>query len=169
VRAASLALLGLASVPLARGESGKGESGKGALLAPVSPACVSSPFGPRDAVGPRASRFHNGIDLPAPAGAWVRAAAAGQVAGIRRRGASGLEVTIRHADGTMTRYAHLGMVAPALATGQRMVAQGDRLGRIGRTGITYGTHLHLEVLVNGVPVDPARYFDIQPCDRTARR
>lgn len=137
----------------------------GRLAPPVSPACVSSPFGERGggAGGPRASRVHQGIDLPAPAGTWVRAAAAGQVVAIRRRGAAGLEVDLRHAGGLATRYAHLGSVAPALASGKRVVAQGEALGRVGRTGITYGTHLHFELLMNGVRVDPAPHLRVERC------
>jgi murein DD-endopeptidase MepM/ murein hydrolase activator NlpD len=152
-----LALLLLATGPAAAAEPHV------PLAPPLTPACISSPFGPREGAGPRASRMHMGIDIPAPAGAWVRAAAAGQVLGIRRRGAAGLEVDIRHADGRVTRYAHLGSVAPALANGQRHVAAGERIGRIGRTGITYGTHLHLELLVNGQRVDPAPAFGLLPC------
>ena len=155
--AALLALYGFRQQPV------MGQPAPGPLALPVSPACISSPFGERNAAGPRASRFHTGVDLPAPAGAWVKSAAAGQVAGIRRRGAAGLEVDIRHAEGFTTRYAHLGMVSPALASGKRAVASGDALGRVGRTGITYGTHLHFEVLVNGVPVDPAPFLPAERC------
>jgi murein DD-endopeptidase MepM/ murein hydrolase activator NlpD len=133
------------------------------LSPPLSPACISSPFGPRAAPGPRGSEMHQGIDIPAPAGAWVRAAAAGDVVAVRRRGAAGLEVEIRHAGGVSTRYAHLGTVAPALASGRRRVAAGQAIGRIGRTGITYGTHLHLELLVDGRRVDPAPAFGLRPC------
>jgi murein DD-endopeptidase MepM/ murein hydrolase activator NlpD len=135
------------------------------LRLPVSPACISSPFGPRaeGTAGPRASRNHRGMDMPAPAGAWVVAAAAGQVVAIRRQGAAGLTVELRHAGGVTTRYVHLGTVAPSLASGRRRVAQGERLGRIGRTGITYGTHLHFELVVNGVVVDPAPHLPIRPC------
>jgi murein DD-endopeptidase MepM/ murein hydrolase activator NlpD len=132
---------------------------------PLTPACISSPFGPRAAGGPRASRVHHGIDIPAPAGAWVVAPAAGEVIAIRRttRAGVGLEIELRHADGRITRYAHLGAVAPPLAGGQRRVAAGERIGRIGRTGITYGTHLHLELLENGQRVDPAPAFGLLPC------
>src|SRR5918912_307727 len=72
----------------------------------------------------------------APAGTWVRAAAAGQVAAVRRRGAAGLELDLRHPDGLVTRYAHLGSVAPAIASGKQAVARGELLGRVGRSGIT---------------------------------
>ncbi len=133
------------------------------LLLPVTPGCVSSPFGARNAAEPRASHFHTGIDLPAPAGTWVHAAAAGTVVAIRRRGAAGLEVEIRHTPGMTTRYDHLGSVASALQSGKRRVAQGDVLGRIGRSGITYGTHLHFELLLNGTRVDPAPALGVKPC------
>ncbi|SDB74213.1 M23 family metallopeptidase [Belnapia rosea] len=134
-----------------------------ALMLPVEPACISSPFGAREGAGPRASRQHGGVDLPAPAGAWVRAAAAGQVVAIRRRGAAGLEIDLRHPGGWVTRYAHLGAVVPALATGKRVVAQGERLGRVGRSGITYGTHLHFELLAEGVRQDPAPHLPVGAC------
>ena len=136
------------------------------FVLPVEAACISSPFGPRSGAGPRASSFHAGIDLPAPAGAWVRAVAAGDVVAIRRRSAAGLEVELRHADGRVTRYAHLGTVAPTLANGRRRVAQGEAIGRIGRTGITYGTHLHFELLVGGERVDAAPLFGLPRCGQS---
>ena len=149
---------------LAGGAAAAEPIGRGVLALPLSPACVSSPFGPRSGAGPRASSFHGGIDIPAPAGAWVRAVAAGQVVAIRRtRSGAGLEVELRHAGGMITRYAHLGSVAPALAQGRRRVSQGEALGRIGRTGITYGTHLHLEVLTRGERVDPAPMLGLMRC------
>lgn len=108
--------------------------------------------------------MHWGIDIPAPAGAWVRAAAAGEVRSIRRvRAGAGLEIEIRHEDGRVTRYAHLGSVAPRLAEGRRRVAQGEPIGRVGRTGVTYGTHLHLELVVDGERVDPAPAFGLARC------
>ncbi|MGE0226180.1 MAG: M23 family metallopeptidase [Acetobacteraceae bacterium] len=130
---------------------------------PVGAACISSPFGERVVQGPRASRFHNGIDLPAPAGAGVKAAAAGRITSIRRLGASGLEIAIAHGNGIVTRYAHLGSVAPPFASGKRTVVQGEVLGRVGRTGVTYGTHLHFEVHVNGIRVDPALFIALPRC------
>jgi murein DD-endopeptidase MepM/ murein hydrolase activator NlpD len=161
-------VLGLALLASA---SAVAQPAPGELALPVRPACVSSPFGERGmgAGGPRASRLHQGIDLPAAAGAWVRAAAAGRVVGIRRRGAAGLEVDLRHPGGFTTRYAHLGTVAPALASGKRALVQGEVLGRVGRTGITYGTHLHFELLVEGIRVDPAPYLRVAPCEGRGSR
>lgn len=137
------------------------------LALPFSPACISSPFGARENAGPRASSFHRGIDLPAPAGTWVRAMAPGRITAIRRIGATGLAVDVTHEDGSILRYAHLGQVAPALAQGKRVVAQGDTLGRVGRSGITYGTHLHLELVVNGAHIDAAPLLNLPPCRRDA--
>jgi murein DD-endopeptidase MepM/ murein hydrolase activator NlpD len=134
------------------------------LRNPVGAVCVSSPFGWRHAVGPHApAGMHNGVDLPAPAGATVRAAAAGRVLWIRRMGIGGLQVMVSHPDGEESLYAHLGSVTPALATGQRDVVAGTPLGRIGRSGITYGTHLYFELLANGAPIDPAPLLGLPPC------
>lgn len=135
----------------------------GSLPPPVTPACISSPFGPRALVGPRAATFHNGIDFPAPVGAYVHAVAAGEVVDIVRMGEFGLRVDLRHANGMTTRYAHLGTVVPALASGKRQVAAGESLGRVGRTGVTYGTHVHFELRFNGVFTDPEPYFSVKRC------
>jgi murein DD-endopeptidase MepM/ murein hydrolase activator NlpD len=85
---------------------------------------------------------------------------------IRRLGAEGLEVDVRHPGpdgGFMTRYAHLGMVVPALAEGKRDLAAGAPIGRVGRTGVTYGTHVHFELHLKGSPVDPEPYFTVARC------
>jgi murein DD-endopeptidase MepM/ murein hydrolase activator NlpD len=136
------------------------------LLAPVAHACISSPFGVRRPPGPHAIGFHNGIDLPAPAGGAVLAAADGRIVGIHRRGPGGLEVVVQHGDarsGFMTIYGHLGSVAPALASGRTRVAAGERIGVVGHSGVTYGMHLFFEVLVGGRPVDPNPYLGLSAC------
>lgn len=152
-----LALL-LLAVPAARAQPAPGP-----LAAPFQGACITSPFGPREGAGRSASRLHQGIDLRAPAGTWVRAVAAGRVAAIRRIGGSGLAVEVLLPDGRRTRYAHLGQVAPALAGGRRQVAAGDVLGRVGRSGISYGAHLHFALIIDGRPVDPAPILGLAPC------
>jgi murein DD-endopeptidase MepM/ murein hydrolase activator NlpD len=134
------------------------------LVPPVSPACVSSPFGWRHAVGPHApAGFHNGIDLPAPAGAIVHAAAAGTLVIIKRQGLGGVTVHLQHPGGLTTLYAHLGNLVPAIAEGKRTITAREPLGHVARTGVTYGTHLFFAVLVNGVAVDPAPLLGVTPC------
>jgi murein DD-endopeptidase MepM/ murein hydrolase activator NlpD len=133
------------------------------LIIPVSPGCVTSPFGPRVIAGqPIAGTYHWGADLRAAAGAWVRAVANGRVIRIDRRGMGGLEVMVQH-DGFRALYAHLGQVAPALAEGATQVRAGQWIGRIGRTGLTFGTHLYFEIALDGHRVDPAPYLGVAPC------
>jgi murein DD-endopeptidase MepM/ murein hydrolase activator NlpD len=139
----------------------------GTLQPPVAARCLSSPFGPRILPGlPKAGTYHWGIDMPAPAGGAVHAAAAGTVVAIRRRGAGGLEIILRH-DGAPepyeTLYAHLGAVAPAFAEGKRTAEAGERLGVIGRTGVTYGTHVYFEVIQNNVRIDPNVFLKLPRC------
>ena len=134
------------------------------LRPPVSPACISSPFGYRHAVGPHApAAFHNGVDLPAPAGALVHAAADGTVLIIKRQGLGGVTVHIGHPGGLVTLYAHLGNLVPAIAEGKRSVVAGEALGHVARTGVTYGTHVFFAVLRDGQAVDPEPLLGVGRC------
>ncbi|HLB98324.1 MAG TPA: peptidoglycan DD-metalloendopeptidase family protein [Acetobacteraceae bacterium] len=154
VGAAALALAGFAATAW---------PAPGPLAPPVSPTCVTSPFGPRVLAGvPAAGTFHHGVDLRAPAGAVVRAVAAGQVIGIDRRGAGGLEVRVRHA-GFDALYSHLGLLAPALLEGRRTLAAGEKIAVVARSGLTTGPHLYFEIIMQGQRVDPEPYLQIAPC------
>ena len=134
------------------------------LLPPVGSACISSPFGPRVLANrPLAGTYHYGVDMPAPAGAPVRAVAAGRVMRIQRKGPGGLEVVVQH-DGFVGIYSHLGMVTPALAEGRFTVAAGEKLGVVGHSGLTYGMHLYFEMRLSGRPVDPAPYLGVPQCN-----
>jgi len=138
------------------------------LLPPVPSACISSPFGPRVLPNrPMAGTFHNGVDMPAPAGEAVRAAAAGTVMRIQRKGPGGLEVLVQH-DGFVAIYSHLGMVTPALAEGKTGLAAGDKIGVVGHSGLTYGMHVYFEMLEAGRPVDPAPYLGVPLCHGAIR-
>lgn len=131
---------------------------------PVFPACISSPFGMRHAVGPHApAQFHNGVDLPAPAGALVHAAADGTVLRIKRQGLGGVTVHIGHPGGLTTLYAHLGNLVPAIAEGRRAVRAGEPLGHVARTGVTYGTHVFFAVLRGMEAVDPEPLLAVPRC------
>ncbi len=138
------------------------------LLPPVSPACVSSPFGPRVLPGrPQAGTYHYGIDLPAPLGAPIRAAAPGTVLRIERRGPGGLEMLVQH-PGFVAVYSHFGTIAPVFAEGGRAVMAGEKLGVVGLSGVTFGPHLYFGMFVGNRPVDPAPYLDVPPCNTGAR-
>jgi murein DD-endopeptidase MepM/ murein hydrolase activator NlpD len=138
------------------------------LLAPVTPACISSPFGQRVLPArPLAGTFHNGIDLPAPAGAPIRAIAAGTVIRVEDRGPGGLQILVQH-PGFVGVYSHLGMVAPAIAEGQRVIRAGEQIGVVGHSGLTYGMHLFFAMLVGGKAVDPAPYLALGLCHVTHR-
>jgi hypothetical protein len=111
---------------------------------------VQAPIG--DGFGPRGSRFHAGLDLLAPRGVDVTAAAPGRVTWAGRlAGGWGKLVVVAHTHGVRTMYAHLSSIA--VHVGQR-VATGDRLGAVGATGDATGPHLHFEVRLRGAAVDP---------------
>ena len=133
------------------------------LLDPVTPACISSPFGSRILPDcPLAGTFHNGVDLPAPAGAPVRAIAPGEVIRVQRRGPGGLTILVQH-PGFIGVYGHLGTVAPPIAEGQRIVHGGEKLGVVGHSGLTYGMHLFFAMIVGHQAIDPAPYLRLSPC------
>jgi septal ring factor EnvC (AmiA/AmiB activator) len=116
------------------------------LIWPVS-GVVTSGF------GYRWGRLHAGIDISAPAGTPVRAAAAGTVIYAGWMGGYGNLVVIDHGGGLATAYAHLSSI-----WGAGSVSQGQGIGAVGCTGSCTGNHLHFEVRVNGQPVDPFGYL-----------
>jgi murein DD-endopeptidase MepM/ murein hydrolase activator NlpD len=133
------------------------------LLPPVNPACVSSPFGPRILPDkPLAGSFHNGIDIPAPVGAPVSAVASGMVIRVQRHGVGGLEMLVQHS-GFIGVYSHLGLVAPVIAEGRRTISGGQRIGTVGRSGLTYGPHLYFGMILDGRAVDPSPFLHIGSC------
>ncbi len=76
-----------------------------------------------------------------------------------------MTVHVRHADGTVTLYAHLGNLVPAIAEGRWTVKAGDPLGHVARTGVTYGTHVFFAVLKDGQAVDPEPLLGVGRCGR----
>ncbi|MEJ0020823.1 MAG: M23 family metallopeptidase [Acetobacteraceae bacterium] len=133
------------------------------LSPPVSPACVSSAFGPRVLANqPAAGTYHSGIDLPAAEGTPVYAAAAGTVMRVQNRGPGGLEMLVQH-DGFVGIYSHFSAVMPEFMAGNRTVAAGEQLGFVGSTGVSSGPHLYFGMLLDGRPVDPVPYLRVPPC------
>ena len=105
-----------------------------------------------DGFGFRWGRMHQGIDFPAPAGARVGAAGVGVVSFAGwNSGGYGYLVIVRHRLGFETWYAHLSQETSYV--GER-VSGGTRIGLVGSTGHSTGPHLHFEVRLNGVPIDP---------------
>jgi len=99
--------------------------------------------------------YHSGIDLGAPTGTPIAAAASGQIVLVSAGGGYGNYVVIRHDDGSETLYAHLSQTY--VVQGQ-WVAQGEAVGAVGATGWATGPHLHFEVRVGGAAVDPLYYL-----------
>jgi murein DD-endopeptidase MepM/ murein hydrolase activator NlpD len=138
------------------------------LLAPVKPACISSPFGPRVLPSqPLAGTYHYGVDLPAPDGAPILATAPGTVIRIQNKGPGGLEMLVQH-NGFVGIYSHFGMITPAFSDGKRTVEAGETLGWVGNTGITTGAHVYFEMMSDGKPVDPAPYLGVPQCNGEIR-
>lgn len=117
-------------------------------------------------IGRGISRGHSGIDLMAPYGSPVRAAAAGTVTYAGRYYAYGNIVDISHADGSVTRYAHLSRFAPGLQPGSR-VTLGQEIGAVGTSGNAHGAHVHFEVRRDGRAVDPKPFIQLAACIRPA--
>ncbi len=119
------------------------------------PGVVTSPFG--DRVHPifGTVRAHKGIDFDGDSGDAVVAGADGVVLAAGMRNGYGNTVVISHGNGFTTLYAHLSDVA--VSAGES-VSGGDKIGSVGSTGWSTGPHLHLELRVAGVAVDPGPYL-----------
>jgi hypothetical protein len=104
----------------------------------------------------RISKFHYGMDFTAPLGTDVYATANGTVVGVltAQRGL-GKHIIIDHGFGYSTIYAHLNNFN--VRVGQK-VQRGDIIGFVGSTGTSVANHLHYEIKLNGVNVDPVNYY-----------
>ncbi|WP_329107315.1 M23 family metallopeptidase [Micromonospora sp. NBC_01699] len=105
--------------------------------------------------GMRWGKLHTGVDLAAAEGTPYHAIHGGKVVSAGWYGGYGLCVIVQHPDGTEAIYGHASKVL--VKVGQEVKA-GDELGLVGMTGHSYGSHLHLEVHVDGVPRDPIPYL-----------
>ena len=118
------------------------------LIWPVA-GPVTSPF------GMRWGRMHDGIDIGAPMGAPIHAAASGTILYAGWMAGYGNLTVIDHGGGIATAYGHQSVLD--VVVGQ-FVTQGQQIGLVGSTGHSTGPHLHFEVRVNGAPVDPMGYL-----------
>lgn len=126
-------------------------SGNGQFTNPCPAGYVSSTFGYRDFD----SAFHKGLDLAAAEGTPTYAADAGTVIIAGWSDSAGNWVVIDHGNGFVTKYMHHS--ALAVSAGQ-YVSKGQQIGYVGNTGNSFGAHLHFQVELNGVAVDPQLYL-----------
>lgn len=119
---------------------------------PCNGGYVSSKFGPRKAPTKGASTYHNGIDI---AGATaILAAKPGKVIYKGYSSARGNYLKIDHGGGVVTLYQHAASFSVSVGS---QVSAGQKIGKVGSTGISTGPHLHFEVQVNGACKNPLNY------------
>ncbi|MGO8933391.1 MAG: M23 family metallopeptidase [Terracidiphilus sp.] len=118
---------------------------------------VASSFGEREDPINGEGAFHTGVDIDAPYGTPVRAAGDGDVTGAQMGTGYGREVTLDHGHDVITLYGHLSAVA--VYPGQH-VTRGEIIGYVGESGRATGPHLHYEVRLHNVPVNPYRYLRV---------
>jgi murein DD-endopeptidase MepM/ murein hydrolase activator NlpD len=116
---------------------------------------VTSSFGEREDPFNGEGAFHSGIDISAPYGTPVRATADGEVSDANMGAGYGREVVLNHGHDVLTVYGHLSAIA--VLPGQH-VKQGQVVGYVGQSGRSTGPHLHYEVRVHNVPVNPHKYL-----------
>lgn len=124
----------------------------------MTKANITSSFGGRSSPGGIGSTNHKGTDFGFPAGTPIYACESGTVVYAGLKGGYGKCVIIDHGNGLQTLYAHQSKLN--VAAGQRVI-RGQCIGAVGSTGNSTGPHLHLEIRVNGVSVDPmSGYLDM---------
>ncbi len=116
---------------------------------------ISSTFGYRTSPFTGLREFHNGLDIATRKGTPILAAADGVVTFAGTKGLMGKLIVIDHGYGMVTRYAHIHKM---LKKRGDAVKKGDTIALVGNTGRSTGSHLHYEVHLDGIPVNPAKYI-----------
>jgi murein DD-endopeptidase MepM/ murein hydrolase activator NlpD len=116
---------------------------------------ITSEFGYRISPFTGRREFHKGLDISGPVGTPIYAPADGKVVFTGKDGGYGITLVIDHGLGITSRYAHLSRYV--VKKNQR-VTRGEIIAYMGNTGRSTGPHLHYEVRLNGVPVNPLRYI-----------
>ena len=116
---------------------------------------VTSRFGYRESPFTGLREFHKGMDIANRHGSPIRAPADGVVAYSARKGLLGNVVVIDHGHGFVTRFGH---IHKALKKRGDSVKRGEIIAEMGNTGRSTGPHVHYEVMLNGVPVNPEKYI-----------
>jgi murein DD-endopeptidase MepM/ murein hydrolase activator NlpD len=118
---------------------------------------VASSFGEREDPINGEGAFHSGVDIDAPYGTPVRAAGDGEVTGEEMGAGYGRAVVLNHGHEVLTLYGHLSAIA--VVPGQH-VTRGQVIGYVGQSGRATGPHLHYEVRLHNVPVNPHKYLRV---------
>lgn len=134
--------------------SGSTGGGGGGWIWPCSARSITSPFGKRNSPTAGASTNHMGIDIDGKTGDDVWAARAGVVSVASSNRSAGNYVQINHQDGFTSIYMHLDSYCVSAGT---IVSAGQKIGKMGATGIATGDHLHFGISYNGVYVNPCNY------------
>lgn len=113
---------------------------------------ITSRFGARSSIR---SSDHTGLDIAAPNGTAIKAAAAGTVTFSGYKGSYGYMIVITHENGVETYYAHCSKLYASVG---QYVKQGEKIAAVGTSGNSTGYHLHLEVRVNGIAYNPQNYL-----------
>lgn len=122
---------------------------------PVSGGYISSKFGFRHDPFTGKRRKHKGIDFAGKKGTIIKSVASGIVRFIGNKGAYGKVIEVDHGEGIISRYAHLNKID---VKAKQLVKKGQSIAKMGSTGRSTGSHLHLEILKNGVQQNPAIFF-----------
>ncbi|HEY0595111.1 M23 family metallopeptidase [Sphingopyxis sp.] len=123
---------------------------------PANVLMLSSSFGYRSDPFTGAGAMHAGLDFPGPMGTPILAAAPGRVVYVGQKSGYGNVVEVDHGQGILTRYAHLSGFTSRVGA---QVAAGEQIAKMGSTGRSTGSHLHFEVRLNGVAVNPRRFLE----------
>ncbi|MDO9369089.1 MAG: M23 family metallopeptidase [Sphingopyxis sp.] len=123
---------------------------------PANVLMLSSSFGYRSDPFTGAGAMHSGLDFPGPIGTPILAAAPGRVVYVGQKSGYGNVVEVDHGQGILTRYAHLSGFTSTVGA---QVAAGQQIAKMGSTGRSTGSHLHFEVRLNGVAVNPRRFLE----------
>ena len=134
------------STKVSRGKASLGIT----LIEPVQ-GRITAKYGEKSSVR---SSVHTGLDIAAPGGTPIKAAASGTVVFSGRKGSFGKMLVISHGNGVQTYYAHCSKL---LANVGDKVSQGEVIANVGSTGNSTGNHLHFEVRVNGQSYNPQKY------------
>ena len=135
------------------------ETGKSAkkflVRKPVAVGMMTSPFGWRTHPMLHVSELHSGVDWGAPYGTPIFAAGNGEIEEAGLKGGYGKYVRIKHPNGYETAYGHMTAFAKGIDVGTK-VRQGQVIGFVGSSGMSTGSHVHFEIIVNERFVDPMR-------------